>query len=206
MLMEDLCEEFGKSGSRSALSNGLLHVREEGETWTPNCCPGSCDTCPVLQLFRLHGCACWFYHQAGDSNIYYHRADVTTHPIRNLCAMYPGLERERGAGPHGYGFRAFYRLLQVCNLVVFIGFSFRDDDVMHVVLKVLAERRERPKILIVDNMYTAHNVKGRLEDAARRSTFPTYVPENGITALKLDFGEQAQFDHIVLEECKRLLR
>jgi hypothetical protein len=128
-------------------------------------------------------------------------------PISNLCAMYPGLERERGAGPHGHGFRALYRLLEKVSLVVFIGFSFRDDDVMHVLLKSLAERRGDLRLLIVDSTFTKHNVLSRLDEAARRSTFPAYVPEDGaIEALKLVYGVDPGFDEAILSKCKAMLQ
>lgn len=127
-------------------------------------------------------------------------------PIRNLCAMYPGLERESGAGPHGHGFRSLYWLLGVCDLLVFVGFSFRDDDVMHVLLKALADRRGRLKILVVDNTYVATNVLHCLKEAARRSTFPAHVPDEGvITSLKLNFGIDADFDNRILNRCRDLL-
>jgi hypothetical protein len=121
--------------------------------------------------------------------------------------MYPGLERERGSGPHGHGFRAFYHLLRLCDLIVFIGFSFRDDDVMHIVLNALAERRERLKVLIVDNSLTAPNVASCLEEAERRSSFPARTPKEGsIKGMKLRFGIDAGFDDAILNECNALLR
>ena len=89
---------------------------------------------------------------------------------------------------------------------MFIGFSFRDDDVMHVVLKALAERRERLKVLIVDKTYTEHNVRARLDEAARRSTFPVYVPPvEHISALRLNFGSDVDFDSQILTQCRTLL-
>lgn len=208
MLIEDLCSEFHESSTtRQPLANGLLHVNEEGETWVPLTCDGKCTACSILQYFRLHGCASWFYAQPGDPNVYFHRKDAHTKPISNLCAMYPGLERERGAGPHGHGFRALYRMLQVCDLIVFIGFSFRDDDVMHVLLKALAERQGQLQLLIVDSTYTKHNVASRLEEAARRSTFPADVPEDTcIVAMKVRYGVDEGFDDRILTQCKQMLR
>ena len=207
MFLEDLCQAFGSPcDGRAPLANGLPHFGEDGDTWRPLTCEGDCRCCSILQYYRLHGCASWFYAQPGDPNVYFHRKDAHTKPISNLCAMYPGLERERGAGPHGHGFRALYRVLQMCDLLVFIGFSFRDDDVMHVLLKALAERQGRLRLLIVDSAYGKHNVASRLEEAARRSTFPTEVPDDGcIEALKLRYGVDTGFDEEILNKCKQML-
>ena len=84
------------------------------------------------------------------------------------------------------------------DLIVFVGFSFRDDDVVHVLLKALSERQRDLRLLIVDSTYTKYNVASRLEEAARRSTFPTYVPENdSIAALKLRYGIETEFDTVI---------
>jgi hypothetical protein len=207
MLLEDLCTEFCTQAKNGILTNGISPMNEEGSMWTSSVFGESNFVRPGLRLFRLHGCASWFYHHTGDEHIYYHRSEAAQQSVRNLCAMYPGLERERGAGPHGHGFRAFYDVLQACELIVFIGFSFRDDDVMHVLLKALSERRGSLKVLVVDNMYTAHNVQSRLEDAARRSTFHTYVPKDKeITVLRLGFGRDNNFDISILDECNKLLK
>lgn len=206
MLIEDLCGHFRDDAGSPILVNGLPDMKEEGGIWTCSPYDEIPQARPVLHLFRLHGCACWFYHSTGDGNIYFHRVDAGQQSVRKLCAMYPGLERERGAGPHGHSFRAFHDLLQVCELIIFIGFSFRDDDVMHVLLKALADRRGALRVLIVDNMYTKHNVQGRLREAERRSTFPTYVPyDDEITSLRLDFGLQEGFAAEILRACVSLI-
>jgi len=207
MLLDDLCTEFADDSRRAPLANGFPHIRDEGEKWQPHTCSGYCNSCSVLQYYRLHGCAAWFYAEPGDPNVYFRRSDASTEPITNLCAMYPGLERERGAGPHGHGFRALYRLLRVCNVIVFIGFSFRDDDVMHVILNALAERPNDLKLLIVDSAFTETNIVSRLAKAARRSAFPARPPVAGsIKGLKLQFGIDAGFDVSVFDECQKLMR
>ncbi len=206
MLVEDLCHEFCNGSKRPVLVNGLPNVSQERATWTPAVYEGRSPASATFHLFRLHGCACWFYHHQGNEGIYFHRVDAAQQSIWDLCAMYPGLEMERGAGPHGYGFRAFHRYLQACDLVVFIGFSFRDDDVMHVLLKALAERKGQLKVLMIDKMYTTCDVQMRLREAARRSPFPVREPnDKEMIGLKLVFGSEEAFADKVISACKTLL-
>jgi hypothetical protein len=121
--------------------------------------------------------------------------------------MYPGHEAERGAGPHGFGFRKFYAALQTCELVVFIGFSFRDEDVKHVLLNALSGRRGKPRILMVDQLYGALDLQSRLEEASRRSPLPCRVPgKREIRSIKLRFGESAEDDMQVLDTCQSMLK
>ena len=207
MLLEDLSAEFASpSQSAPSLVNGIPRVSDELATWTEKEYERPAIRTCGIHLCRLHGCACWFYHDTGDSNVYFHRKDAAAQPADKVCAMYPGRERQRGATPHGFAFRRFYRSLLACDLVVFIGFSFRDDDVMHVLLKALAERHGRLKVLIVDVLYHHCDVQKKLEDAAKRSTFPCRVPrDTEIHSLKMRFGED-DFDARVLEACLKSLK
>jgi hypothetical protein len=203
MLLEDLFASFSNA---FRLVTGLSRGTSEGATWAAKQYETSSRKLAV-HLFRLHGCCCWFYHGQGDGSIYFHRSDAAQQSREHLCAMYPGLEREKGTGPHGHGFRQLYKHLQSCDVALFVGFSFRDDDVMHVLLKACADRRERLKVLIVDKSLTAYDVKVRLDGAARRSTFLVYVPrESEISALRMAFGSERDSCDRILKECRALLR
>jgi hypothetical protein len=205
MLIEDLYTEFSSPGANSKLVNGIANLDRDGGEWSSNLYAHTRSS-STFHLYRLHGCACWYYHQQGDSSVYCHRNNSSNMGVRNLCAMYPGLEHEKGAGPHGFGFRRFYNLLQKCKMIIFIGFSFRDDDVMHILLKALAERHDSLKILVVDKLYSSQNIQGRLKEGARRSTFPTYVPAiKEIEALTIDFGVKSGFENEILNKCKSLI-
>lgn len=207
MLIEDLISEFGSRSDRPViLANGIPDQTQELAAWgIQEYHHGNIDAC-LLNLYRLHGCVCWFYHSQGDDKVYFHRRDATYQPADRLCAMYPGREAQIGIGPHGHSFRTFYQQLQVCELIIFIGFSFRDDNVMHVLLKALAERNGRLKILVVDQLYTKKDVTNKLGDAAKRTTLPTRLPEdNEIHSLRMGFGTEADFDKRILESCQTLL-
>ena len=206
MLLEDLIREFGKDdNSRLNLINGIPDIIKEQATWNSREYERK-DDFPSLHLYRLHGCVCWFYHNQGDASIYFHRRDAVLQETVKLCAMYPGRETQRGVDPHGLSFHKMYRSLQDCEIVVFIGFSFRDDDVMHLLLKVLSERIGKPKLLIVDPTYNSSDIQNKLRDAAQRSTFPVRIPKNSeIRSLSIHFGDSETDDKKILETCHEML-
>jgi hypothetical protein len=207
MLLEDLVSEFaGQDKIPVGLVNGIPGLTTELMPWDAReyAQPSSQFT---LHLHRLHGCVCWFRHDADDSNIYFHRYDATQQQIDKLYAMYPGREARIGIGPHGNSFRTFYKRLQECDLVIFIGFSFRDDDVMHLLLKSLSERRGRLKILVVDPIYNKDDVCNKLLDASHRTSFPFRIPKAGeIASLKMSFGYDPEFDEQIIELCQSLAK
>jgi len=207
MLIEDLIAEFGSQGNIPViLGNGIPGLTREWATWTSEEYRNCESLTPQFHLHRLHGCVCWFYHSQGDSSIYFHRCDATLQETDKLCAMYPGRETKIGMDPHGHSFRAFYEDLLICDLVIFIGFSFRDDDVMHMLLKAMYERRGDLSILVVDQLYTKSDVVKRLEDSARRFQFPSRLPKHGeIDSLRMTFGVDIDFDDKIFDRCKLLL-
>jgi hypothetical protein len=78
---------------------------------------------------------------------------------------------------------------------------------MHLLLKAMDERRDGPKILVVDALYTHSDVRNRLEIATKRSQFPFRLPQkNGdLRSINLSFGE-GDSDIKVLEACQELLK
>ncbi len=207
MLIEDMVTEFGGNPQPPmTLKTGIPGLLEEGAPWTSHEFEYSDDGPRGLHLHRLHGCVCWFSEHERDSAVSFHRRHALQYEISRLCAMYPGRQTEIGVSPHGPSFQRFYRLLRSCDVAVFIGFSFRDDDVMHVVLKALAERRGKPRLLVIDPLYTRVDVQRRLKDAARRFAFPPRVPRDGeIESIQMRFGEAERSDWKILEACERML-
>jgi len=206
MLLEDLTAEFSDAATTAVRLVSGIPEASELSVWSSKLYESANGLAPALHLNRLHGCACWFYHDQGDGNIYFHRKGAASLSADKLCAMYPGRETQRGCDPHGHAFRKLYASLKKCELLLCIGFSFRDDDVMHVILKTLEERPGKFRILIIDALYTQTDVQHRLEDAAKRSQFPYRVPKaNEIESLTLRFGENDSVSH-VLDHAKRLLK
>ena len=207
LFMEDLVTEFaGKDKIPVALINGIPGQTKELMAWNEREYSRQ-NSLSTFHLHRLHGCVSWFYHDQGDNNVYFHRKDAAQQPINKLYAVYPGREARIGIGPHGNSFRTFYQQLQVCDLVIFIGFSFRDDDVMHVLLKALAERRGRLKILVADLVNNKDDVSNKLEDASHRTSFPFRIPRSGeIESVSMSFGSDAGFDTSILDLCQRLIK
>jgi hypothetical protein len=206
MLVEDLFAEFGNSKeSHLNLINGIPNLIDEEATWCSDPYEKTGLSSACIHLYRLHGCVCLFQHQDG-SEIYFHRRNATQQETGRMRAMYPGNESEIGAPPYGYAFRNLYRQLLSCDLIIFIGFSFRDDDVMHVLLKALDERNGELRVLIVDPLYRSQDVRMRLADAAKRMTLPYRVPKGGeMESITMPFGETKDKDQEVLSICQRML-
>lgn len=207
MLLEDLVAEFGEScGHQPGLVNGIPGLTTDQAGWTPVLFQTKAQVPAGFYLWRLHGCVCWFYNEARSEVCFQRKGAAEQEKVR-LCTMYPGNETEYvGNDPYGFAFRSFYRHLQTCDLVVFIGFSFRDDDVMHVLLKVLEERQGRLKLLIVDPLYSHYDVCGNLKGAASRTTMPFRVPEpSEMDSLQMLFGENTELDEGILRACKNII-
>ena len=64
-----------------------------------------------------------------------------------------------------------------CEFIVFVGFSFRDDDVMHLLLSANASRKgNRLRLVIINPIMNPERVKAELEEASTRSQFPVLIP------------------------------
>jgi len=204
MLIEDLHAVFCL-GSRPQvpLVTGL-GACDEGTPWSRD--EFTRHKCHGIHLHRLHGCACWYYHGLGDEKTYFHRNHRPEARLADLCAMYPGREIFRGRDPHGFGFRQLNAALHQCRVLVFVGFSFRDDDVMHLLLAVANERRQSPfRYLIVDPWLRDFDVIVNLRRASERSAFPVRVPSRSeVRAVNLSFGRD-DFDTEILSAVDKLL-
>jgi len=207
MLFEDLVTEFGSTDStKLQLITGIDGLTTEEAAWNPRLYRTNHRPPVGFYLWRLHGCVCWFY-DAARSEICFRRRNAANLEQVRLCTMYPGNETEYvGNDPYGLAFRSLYAHLQRCELAVFIGFSFRDDDVMHVLLKALEERRGRLKLLIVDPLYTHCDVYGNLKGSSSRTPLPYCLPDGkDMNSLQVTFGDRDDRDSGVLAECKAML-
>ena len=186
LLIEDLFDE-SRTPVRVPLSNGIPGRVRGGETWSPR----AYDDVGI-QLHRLHGCVAWFNRTPGqaDATVAFDRPErLDGDLLQRLCVMFPGRELQIGRNPHGFAFRRFYSHLLRCRRVVFVGFSFRDDDVMQILLAANAARREALQIIILDPRIEAAEVITNLNGAALRSPFQALVPhDDTIRCLRTDFG------------------
>lgn len=207
MLLEDIVSEFSaNSYTGIPLINGIDGLTTEEAAWDPSLYNCHRKNPEGFYLWRLHGCVCWFYDEARSEICFRRRNTGDLEKVR-LCTMYPGNETEYvGNDPYGFAFRSLFSHLQKCELIVFIGFSFRDDDVMHVLLKALDERRGRLKILIVDPLYTHYDVYGNLKSAASRTPMPYRLPiDKNMHSIQMSFGERDDLDKMILDKCKDIL-
>ncbi|MCY2994584.1 MAG: SIR2 family protein [Planctomycetota bacterium] len=206
LLLEDLHQGFKDPDANGVtLANGFSDYTQESETWHSTNYHTRIDK-PTISLYRLHGCASWFYHDRADPNVYFHRRDARGRLSDDLCAMYPGHESHRGIDPYATGFRSLYSCMTECDIIIFIGFSFRDDDVMHLLLKACTQRKRPLKMLIVDPLYNADDVRHALDAASHRSAFPVEFPlRENMLSLKMYFGDDESFDKTILTTCSALI-
>lgn len=189
MLLEDLFLEFNNKEPDISLINGIPNCCQEGSYWSESKYPASNNNKKGFFLYRLHGCVSWFYHGQGDERVYFHRRDCTQQEINNLCAMYPGLERYRGLNPHAFGFRQFYKYLLYCNVIIFIGFSFRDDDVKHILLSANSRRDKPIKIIVIDPALQDTDIHANFLESAKNTQFPVETPSiNEIKSINAHFA------------------
>lgn len=187
LLIEDLFNETQNPSVRLSLSNGISGRTRKGGKWSPKFYEPT-----GINLYRLHGCVGWF-HVSDDlpqPSIAFSRPERLDGSMLNrLCVMFPGHELERGRNPHGFGFRLLYSYLLLCRTVVFIGFSFRDDDVMQILLAANAVREKPLVIKVIDPRIDQNEVRDNLRGASLRSPFMAELPEaQAISCLHIDFG------------------
>ena len=188
LLLEDMFNDKFDSSDVIPLINGIPDLTLNGGKWSPE--PYKMKG---VHLYRLHGCVAWFRtsEEQSQNSVVFARPDILDGDMLNrLCVMFPGRELEIGNDPHGYAFRHLYSCLLRCKQAVFIGFSFRDDDVMQILLAANATRKEPLQMRIIDPSIGGDEIRENLRGAGNRSPFMASVPPpNAIKCLHIDFGE-----------------
>jgi hypothetical protein len=198
MLLEDMWQDPDIGFGGIPYVNGIAGVTREQGDW--NASWYARHHCNGIHCYRLHGCACWLYHAYGNETVFYHRQDILEREPANLCAMFPGRELFRGKRPHATAFRALYDSMVSCDFIIFVGFSFRDDDVMHLLLAANASRQgRRLKLVVVNPGMNPGRVKAELQEASTRSQFPVAIPHSDdIIHFEQRFGwELTSVDEII---------
>jgi hypothetical protein len=141
----------------------------------------------LVQIHRLHGCVGWYRYEAdGRTEVrFLLPAAASLQDIgmsdfdKRLCVMYPGREEAIGIDPHGPGFRRFAETCREKGRVLFIGFSFSDDDVVVAAFSALERLPdEQRRLFIVDATLTEDDVANRIRDVASRSSVPLWLPRS----------------------------
>jgi len=207
MLIEDLFSTFGNTDPHALpLITGIPSNSTEGSTWSSTQYFQTGLRPHGLYLYRIHGCVCWFYHSFGDENVYFHRRDCMQQNPNMLCAMYPGQESLPGVNPHGFGYRQFHEMLLSCECVVFIGFSFRDDDIMHLVLSANSQRETPLNVIVLDPSIRETDVIANLEASSKRTPYPAKTLDvNKIKSIDARFGH-SDFDTRLLEVLNQIIQ
>jgi len=188
LLLEDMFNDKHNSSVAVPLITGIpSRTRKKGK-WRPRLYKRG-----GVHLYRLHGCVAWFRASEDQSQntVAFARPDSLDGDMLNrLCVMFPGRELQIGNDPHGYAFRHLYACLLCCKKAVFIGFSFRDDDVMQILLAANATREKPLQMRIIDPSIGRNEVRENLQEAGLRSPFMAAVPPpSAIRCLRMDFGE-----------------
>lgn len=173
LLLETLLSPLVHGEQPIPFVTGIPNCTQEGACWSPE---QFSQSGLGIHLYRLHGCVAWFYHGLGDSNVYYHNLSPSLDWRSNLCVMFPGREIFPGKNPHGFAFHQLHHALLSATLAVFIGFSFRDDDVVHSLLTANAARRFPLRIVVVDPFLSESDVFRAFEDSTTRMTLPFRIP------------------------------
>ena len=204
LLLEDMFEEKHDSSIAVPLINGIPSRTRKGAKWSSK---------PYekggVQLHRLHGCVAWFRpseDQSQDSVAFARPDKLDGDMLSRLCVMFPGRELKIGNDPHGYAFRRLYSYLLQCRKAIFIGFSFRDDDVMQVLLAANAAREDPLQMRIIDPSVGRDEIRENLRGARLRSPFMAVVPPlSAMRCLRIDFGETGCKQRVLafLDEAER---
>ncbi|MCP4602824.1 MAG: hypothetical protein GY847_20290 [Proteobacteria bacterium] len=199
LLLETLLRPSTNDEEQVPLVTGIDNLTQEDARWSSDLFSQSTLG---IHLYRLHGCVGWFYHGPEDQNIYFHRPspDFDWETLNsNLCVMFPGREIYPGRDPHGFAFRNLFEAFLSSTIVIFIGFSFRDDDVVHSFLAANAARRRPMRLVVVDRYLNESDVFGALEDSTTRMTVPFQIPvSDQMRFSEVKFGEPGS--------CKEVLR
>jgi hypothetical protein len=189
LLMEDLFNATRNSPEQVQFSNGIPGITRKGGRWSPKFYEDN-----GIHLYRLHGCVGWFNESDDLSStpVVFNRPErLDGDALNKLCVMFPGRELQIGKDPHGYGFRLLYSHLLHCRRILFIGFSFRDDDVMQILLAANAARQKPLEIFAVDPSADSQEMLKSLGGASLRSPFHATLPHKAnINCLQTEFGSK----------------
>lgn len=195
LLLENLLSPLPDDEQTIPLVTGIPNSTQEGGCWSSELFSQSKLG---IHLHRLHGCVAWFYHGSIDPNVYHHQLSPSLDWKSNLCVMFPGREIFPGKNPHGFAFRKLHEAFLSSTLVAFIGFSFRDDDVVHSLLAANAARQRPLRLVVVDPHLTEDDLFRALEDATTRLTLPFRIPTlNQVRFSDVDFGSPGSCEPVL---------
>jgi hypothetical protein len=186
LLLEDMAAEFSSEAVAPLITG--FNTLGEGERWM--WMDREREDESGIFLRRLHGCVCWFYSDRGETTISFRRENCWNEQRpENLCVNYPGREVWPGQNPHVKCYRNLQKMCETCDCLVFIGFSFHDDDVMQILLNANARRVTPLRIITIDPGMRPSDLRAALADAAMRTPLPIAVPElHNVRSLAVPYG------------------
>jgi len=165
----DATSNFGEEKGRLIL-RGTASVEDEQDTGQEK---------PRIVVHRLHGCVSWLHGNLGDEKIYFDMRDpvqIADFPEK-LCVSYPGHEQLYGRRPYFSAFQALADSFRTARIAIFVGFSFRDVEIIAVVGRSLYSRVQKsstfPRFIVVDPQLTVEEIRERISYAATATAGPT---------------------------------
>lgn len=153
----------------------------------------------LIELLRLHGCVAWYYqeHEQGKSVCFDVRPlESIKDVLSRLCVMYPGKDQSLGTDPHAYSFERLYDSCLRASVLLFIGFAFRDTDVIALIFTALRNRPDRRvKVVIVDPYVDSEDLKARIQEEGKSLALPILTDFSliDLIAIRSEFPPKDEF-------------
>lgn len=202
MLIEDLFSEFGSDSVH--LTTGFPTVaHKDKHNWNA----GLYTQENSVRLFRLHGCVCWFRQQeALVDKVSFCRKNTLEQSWNQVCIVHPGRQDLMRRDPCHTTFQRLYESLKTCKVAVFVGFSFRDDDVAQILLSANAFRKDPLKMVVVGPSLSIPELLDNLQRFKEQSVLPVKVPDTSqVIAKDMRYGNDIQSMHDLTKEIECLI-
>jgi hypothetical protein len=134
----------------------------------------------TLRVYRLHGCVAWLYDDETSINEKNEKVTINLklpssikRHFERLCVYYPGKEKSIGLDPHAFGFRKLHYYCKKQPSINFIGYAFRDIDIVSVCFNSMHNSiMDHKKILVVNPDMDQSVLCNRLREIDEMTPFP----------------------------------
>ena len=222
--IEDL---FKDSKPKFLVEDGMQECKEKCAQFRERCSEHFWDkdkydsTHGGLHLMKMHGCVRWFY-KSNDQNkkdeenqkvCFYSKnyLEMSKPNLDKLCVMYPGRKQFPGYDPQDFAFNKFYEMLLECEIIIFIGFSFRDEDINHLLMSAYKQRKSKSshtfEIFALDPNINNVYIRNEFKKTKYNTEFPIEIPsDSDIKYSNFRFGEKNKDLEDFLKNIKYILR
>ena len=209
---ESLLEDISFINGFENFENLEIKESDKKPLWNKNVYKEGVSNKKSLSVFRLHGCVAWYYQEPlSDFSVEF--SVQVLDDIRNyfdrLCVMYPGKDTLIGRDPHAYSFENLYDVCYESSKLVFIGFSFRDPDVVSVVFNAIRQSLKgrsdkKVKIVIVDPSLDKDYFIQRLKSLQQHIPIPLEINNDklDVKVIRSEFSPKEENINTILNAIK----